>query len=54
MFGKKAIDTQSKARVIYHSGERIAVIIDKSKNNLVTIYDKANFKSHWQYKNWSW
>lgn len=54
MFGKKAIDNDTGARVIYHSGLQIAIIIDKTSNTLVTIY-QGPFKSwRWVYRNWSW
>jgi hypothetical protein len=53
--GQRFVDVSTGARVAYHAGLRIAVIIDRTSNSLITIYNNAPLK-HWRWVplNWSW
>lgn len=53
--GQRFIDTNTGARVVYHAGLRIAVVIDRTSNSLITIYNNAPLKDwRWVPLNWSW
>ncbi|AWI11515.1 DUF4258 domain-containing protein [Caldibacillus thermoamylovorans] len=51
-YGTKYVDKNTGAKILYHSGNKVALVLDKSGKTVVTAYKQSKPKSVWKKQNW--
>lgn len=51
-YGTKYVDKNTGAKILYHPGNKVALVLDKSGKTVVTTYKQSKPKSVWKRQNW--
>ncbi|WEG18797.1 hypothetical protein PQ478_10010 [Alkalihalophilus pseudofirmus] len=51
-YGTKYVDKNTGAKILYHSGNKVALVLDKTGKTVVTTYKQTRPKAVWQRQNW--
>lgn len=50
--GTKYVDKKTGAKILYHPGNKVTLVLDKAGKNVVTTYKQTKPKGVWKKQNW--